>query len=915
MPASTPGQRESSEQPADDRPSSSRRTAESFVRKADVTSPLGTLAHRVDLRDRTIDAVQRVLEAGRGSGEASTRTEKRIRRYAVARQELTTARYDAAAGWRSGVRSPSVISALRKLRAGVMSAHDHIAATPEGLLAEKRDDLRRYSEDLRMTRFAVTPSREAALDALLEAVVQGRPVLMLGPSGTGKTTLVHELSHRLGVELEVIPGNEVTAGQLWGTRGLDPQKGDVIRDGIVARAMIDGKLLLWDEANASDEAMEKFLKFKAYLTRRAGDLVRVPAEHPDLRRISPRFAFILTGNPKGQKHTTRAEFPPEVARELGEVRLEYLPEDELFDVCLAHLTDAEVVPLGLEELRTDGVLHNLVRLTHEIQNLYLGESAARGVAGAPTLRKLVIDPGMITAWLNGWAYARADRGESLASYIDRQLVMLANSEKYPAEDRALLAQTAARFHFLATPEAKDALRVPGLAATALSAFTPFAPALYTPDREVETSLRDAVAAHPYVERRLAQHFATALTNLATQTGRTTAELQSLLIGATLPERLQELQSLAAATPEELAEILSVVDASDASASVGATVPPPAPDRPVDLTRERWSIAELRTWLQTTLDCIGNTLESHLEGQSLDVSVAKYQAAYREGDFGFTLDPSRIELPVSAEFLKRLKEGFESGAINGVVIEAYPTEDEVRTIAGKGAGVLGAVGQVFGKPAVTPQNIAELLDATAVEFLARHFEKRGGTLYDKASRFAKWKTLRTAASNGEPLWQVFQRAATASGVNPSAWVKNGSRTTEYAQLHKAIHGALQPPTKLRDVTGKATITFTNVLQNVQSDAKILNADGVTAVEQGLGLTFIRLMQEKIDTLTPPEFLALTAACDPGDITTYPDQSGWEWLAGIDDTYAAIACSDSGGLSLGWDDPEDSRSNYRVRSVVR
>jgi energy-coupling factor transporter ATP-binding protein EcfA2 len=911
MPA-TPGQNANPESSSSEEPSVTRRAAESFVRNAEATSPLGALGANDELRDRTVSAVQRILDASLAkNGDHETRTEKLLRRYDATRQELSAANFELAAAWRIGNRAPAPLRAIARLRASVQAAQERAEMRPDGLNAMKQYEVVRYRRELDTTRFAVTPSREAALEELLEAVVQGRPVLMLGPSGTGKTTIVRELARRLQSDLEIIPGNEVTAGQLWGTRGLDPVRGDVIRDGIVARAMVegDGKLLLWDEANASDEAMEKFLKFKVYLTTRAGDAVRVPAENPELRRVGRRFGFILTGNPKGQKHTNRAEFPPEIARELGEVRLEYLPEEEMYDLALAGLVESDVVRLGNEELRTDGVLHNLVKLVREVQGLYLGESAARGVAGAPTLRKLVIDPGMVTAWLTGWSYARAARGESLASYLDRQLVALANSEKYPAEDRMLIVQTAARFHFLAHERAKNALRVPGLASTTLAAFTPFAPALYAHDRDIETPLREAIAVHPYVERRLGAHFTKALNDIVVKSGQPAAKVQSILIGSTVSERLQELQTLLKATPEELAQALEVQ-----SAPTPDIAPPPGasaltPDRAIDLTRERWSVAELRYWLTMTSDKDGNTLESRLEGGSLDAQLNQVRAAYADGEWGFNVDISSIEIPVSPEYLRRLKEGIECGAINGVVVEAYPSSNEAfRMIEKQSPMDVQQAQQAFDR----------VMSLPAVEFLINHFEKRGVTIYEWDRRIAKWNTLRSVAVNGSPLWKVFHDSAPLTGSTPSEWTDaNGSRSPKYIELHKAVFDAgLMPPKNVSDVAGTATLTFTNVKREVTKKTKILGADGVSTLKQGNDLTFVRMMQEKIDTLTPTESLALTSAiADPKKIETYPAPATWEWLASIDDTCAARACSGSGGLRLGWAAPGSSSSDFRVRSVVR
>lgn len=905
---SDPGQqRGPSEDLRDDESSVTRRAAESYLRSADANSPLAILAARDELRDRTVSALQRVLEASMQHAEGETRTQKLLRRYDAARQELSAANFELAAAWKVGKRAPDVLRAVSKLRRTVQTAQERAEARPDGLLATKQYELTRYARELATTRFAVTPSRDTALEELLEAVVQGRPVLMLGPSGTGKTTLVKELARRLTSELEIIPGNEVTAGQLWGTRGLDPEKGDVIRDGIVARAMIGGKGLLWDEANASDEAMEKFLKFKAYLTMRAGDPVRVPPEHPELRPIDSGFFFVLSGNPKSQKHTNRAEFPPEVARELGEVPLGYLPEEEMFDLALAGLVEGDTLPLGIEEVRQDGVLHNLVKFIHEVQNLYLGESAARGAAGTPTLRKLVIDPGMVTAWLTGWSFARATRGDSLATYLDRQLVGLANSEKYSAEDRALLVQTAARFHFLTTAQAKAALRVPGLAPTALNAFTPFTPELYAPERDTAIPLTEAVKQHPYVAARLTTQFTAALNAVAQKAGKTAAEVQSLLIGSSLPERLQELQSLAKGSADDLAALFpATTKPAGTTTGTPPAPPPPAPTTPAtmpDLLRPTWGVDEMKAWLQATLATDGETLESKLEGKSFDKQVRKYVRSFADGPYGFALDLSRVRFPHDALTLARLKEGIEAGAITGIVIEAYPTLQEVQASV---QGLAAAGG--------TAPTEAELIDGSVVDFWAKHFQARGGKMWDIANRLAQWRKMKWSRNPAEPLWKLF---ADQNGHTISDYVdKNGARTQEYKDDHAAVYAALPDQPKLGEMLGTVSVVFANTKKDVPKTSKILGARGVTALPHGDGLSFIKLLSEQVDTITPAEYLALaTAMSTPGDTSTYPDPNTWTYFAGIDPTYAARAYSDSDGLCLGWDGPGYSISYGRVRSVVR
>jgi hypothetical protein len=207
----------------------------------------------------------------------------------------------------------------------------------------------------------------------------------------------------------------------------------------------------------------------------------------------------------------------------------------------------------------------------------------------------------------------------------------------------------------------------------------------------------------------------------------------------------------------------------------------------------------------------------------------------------------------------------------------------------------------------------MLDASAVEFVARHFENRGGKLYEENSRLAKWATLRTTTAAGESLWQVLQRVSRAMGVQPSAFLDRN----EHTNVRKAVYEALSSPTKLRDVAGKATLTFANVSQNFQGDARIPSTDSVTAVEQRAGLTLAWMTQENVDMITPTELLALvTASSSPRVTGTYPPPHTWEWIGGIADDYnVAGAFAHADGLGLGVGDPGISFLDDHVRSVTR
>jgi MoxR-like ATPase len=101
--------------------------------------------------------------------------------------------------------------------------------------------------------------RRRELELVLAALDAGRHVLLEGPPGTGKSTLLRAVAGRVGVGFEFVEGNaELTPARLVGhfdpaqvlTTGYDP---DVFVDGALVRALRDGSLLYVEEVNRVPE--------------------------------------------------------------------------------------------------------------------------------------------------------------------------------------------------------------------------------------------------------------------------------------------------------------------------------------------------------------------------------------------------------------------------------------------------------------------------------------------------------------------------------------------------------------------------------------------------------------------------------------------------------------------------------------
>ncbi len=205
---------------------------------------------------------------------------------------------------------------------------------------------------------------------LEKAYETGLFVIIIGPKGTGKTSLVREFAGRKNMKLESINFSLRTReSHLIGTKTLTD--GTVtFEEGLLTRSMREGSMLYLDEINAAEAdvllRLDEALDDRRQIVLKESDGTVVKADNG--------WFVVATINPL--THSGTKELPPQLlSRFPVRIRLEYPPEKTELEIARSHMTGSHD-----EELTQAVRLANTLREAAAVEELFYSPSLRETIA-------------------------------------------------------------------------------------------------------------------------------------------------------------------------------------------------------------------------------------------------------------------------------------------------------------------------------------------------------------------------------------------------------------------------------------------------------------------------------------------------------------------------------------------------------
>ena len=249
-----------------------------------------------------------------------------------------------------------------------------------------------------------------SLEILQNAYNAGLFVLVIGPKGTGKTSLVREFARIKNDERKQQTGKQYNLesinfslrtreSHLIGAKTLSD--GDVVFDeGILVRSMRNGNMLYLDEINAAEA--DVLLRLDEALDDRH-QIVLKESSSMEVIKADEKWFVVATINPLS--HSGTKELPPQLlSRFPVRIKLEYPPEDVEIKIIETNLGELN------ENMYDDTVqaikLANTLRQAAAVEELFYSPSIRETIAFAKLLKRGGVSKRKAADWVFGNVYAQ-----------------------------------------------------------------------------------------------------------------------------------------------------------------------------------------------------------------------------------------------------------------------------------------------------------------------------------------------------------------------------------------------------------------------------------------------------------------------------------------------------------------------------
>jgi nitric oxide reductase NorQ protein len=214
-----------------------------------------------------------------------------------------------------------------------------------------------------------------SIDILNSAFEKGLFVLIIGPKGTGKTSLVMEYAIQKSKKLESINFSLRTReSHLIGTKSL--VEGNIgFDEGVLIKSMKEGSILYLDELNAAEA--DVLLRLDEALDDRR----QIVLKESDGRVIKADDSWFTIATINPLTHVGTKELPPQLlSRFPVRIRLDYPPEDLEYKIIKKHVKN-----LHETEILQGIKLANTLRQASAVEELYYSPSIRETIAYAKLL--------------------------------------------------------------------------------------------------------------------------------------------------------------------------------------------------------------------------------------------------------------------------------------------------------------------------------------------------------------------------------------------------------------------------------------------------------------------------------------------------------------------------------------------------